>query len=414
VTFDEDRAADLLSPLLDAEPAPPRVDLREAIGTARRRRRRRRIASASSVIAAVAVVAAAVPLGINAVRTDVAVQAGTGVAASPTRSAPIVAPVVPVPRSCKGATLPIPDNVAEALVTAADPTGTAIFGRSYPKGSDSRQVLLWKNGKVTKIDFPGIDQRITSVSPSAGDGGVVAVGSGVTVGSAENEATAPRAYLYRDGAVTLLPDGKGAQAYGINASSVIVGEKADRPVIWPSPTSKPVELTLPSGFSNGYAVAIDDDGTVVGNIRTTIGSRTSVGFVWAPDGTGRVLPPPAGAQGQGDYAANAVRNGWVTGIDNSTSPAQGLRWNLRSGSVEAVPDFIPNTTNASGWMVGTDPQGRGLLRADDRKVTLPDIFGHGSDPYANLPVTISDDGRTIAGQADDAAGTIHAAIWSCS
>jgi len=107
----------------------------------------------------------------------------------------------------------------------------------------------------------------------------------------------------------------------------------------------------------------------------------------------------------------------VTGadLDNASGKAPGIRWNLRDGSIDAKLSLTlrPTTANASGWMVGTGLQGHGLLQADNRNVTLPDIFGQGSNPMNEMPLTLSDDARTIAGQAGDAAGVTHAVIWRC-
>jgi hypothetical protein len=298
-----------------------------------------------------------------------------------------------------------------AIVTAADPTGNVIFGRSYPDPGNSfkYRVLRWERGKPIEFDFPGLDQAVDSVNAA-----------GLGVGVSFDGTDTPTAYLYRHGAVTTLPGGRGAIAHGINANNTIVGElhteAGIRPVIWPSPTSAPRELAVPSDASGGIAHAIDDDGTVVGEVFTN--TKGDIAYAWGPDGTGRVLPPPGGEQSGFGSAAFTVRNGWATGIDRdflSAGDEKGVRWNLGADRVEPVHGMLirPSMANASGWMVGTDLQGRGVLFAGDRTVVLPDAFQHEPGTFDNLPTTVSDDGRVIAGQADDAGGVIHAVIWHC-
>jgi hypothetical protein len=331
------------------------------------------------------------------------------VAASAVATVPTAAAGAPAtPGSCKAGALPVPDNVAMSIVTAADPTGAVIFGRSYPDGSFRHQVLRWDGGKVSKVEVPGNDQAIESVN-------TVGIGVGTTFASDDT----PIAFRYDAaatvGAFTILPGGKGAAAHGINAGGVIVGDSAGRAVIWPSPTAAPRVLPLPVGLSgDAVARAVDDDGTVVGMVFTS--TKGAIPLAWGPDGTVRVLPMPGGEPEFGT-AAYTIRNGWATGIDlDSAGEENGLRWNLRTNQIETVPGIFirPSTANASGWMVGTDLDGRAVLFAGDKHVQLPDVFQHEPLTFSNLPETISDDGLTIAGQANDAAGTIHAVIWRCT
>jgi hypothetical protein len=44
---------------------------------------------------------------------------------------------------------------------------------------------------------------------------------------------------------------------------------------------------------------------------------------------------------------------------------------------------------------------------------LPDLASHQPDGLSTIATTLSDDGRTIAGQSDDATGTIQAVVWRC-
>jgi uncharacterized membrane protein len=45
-------------------------------------------------------------------------------------------------------------------------------------------------------------------------------------------------------------------------------------------------------------------------------------------------------------------------------------------------------------------------------VVLPDLARHGARD-TNIAATLSDDGRVIGGQSDDAAGVLQAVAWRC-
>ncbi|GGM84631.1 hypothetical protein ACFFX1_36020 [Dactylosporangium sucinum] len=400
--LDESNAGDLLGTLSQEPPRPSSIDVGRAMREGRRRRRARRAALTSGAAGFTALALAALPIGLRSIGTSksdisertstspsVAASAAPTAAPSPSASAsPSKAPAR-LPTSCTVDRLPIPDNVPKSIVTAADPTGRLVFGRSYP-GNGTQQVLLWTNGKASKVDVPGDDQAMHSVNAAG-----VAVGHSYVDGE-------PVAWLYRDGRVSELPAGRSAEAQGINASNVIVGERAGRPVRWASPTAEPISLEVPPDAQGGAARAVDDDGTAVGYVYV---GTNRVAYAWTPDGKGRPL-----ASGD-DSAAFTVRNGWATGLHGSS----GMRWNLHTGAAESVPgmQIRPSTANASGWMVGTDPQGRGVLTGAGTSVRLPDLFLHKADEFSNLPETLSDDGRVIAGQANDAAGALYAAVWHC-
>nr|BFE70800.1 hypothetical protein GCM10020092_041010 [Actinoplanes digitatis] len=125
----------------------------------------------------------------------------------------------------------------------------------------------------------------------------------------------------------------------------------------------------------------------------------------------------------------SVRNGWATGVATDGTGAKGdarkkavggatvaaaVRWNVRTGEVRVFADLTMGATavNAHGWQVGTDRQGRAVLVAD-RTVVLPDLAAHEPNGLGNIASSVSDDGRTVGGQSDDATGTIQAVVWRC-
>jgi uncharacterized membrane protein len=441
---------DLLRPL-DSEPrTPSTVDVRRAITDGRRRRRLRRIAGYGGVAAltALGVVGASVAAGaLGDAKPDTSATGGQQAAAAKPKS-PYKIPGTPgwkaaaatAPTSCTLEKLPVPDNEPMALVSGGDPTGRYLVGRSYP-GGGRYQAVIWHDGKVKKVMLPGdLEESLQDVN-SAG----TAVGWSYQ-GKSEKD-TGPVPYVYADGKVSKLPGAERGSALAINDAGAIVGDDNNKtPLVWPSATKRPIRLPLPAGASGGEASDIDEDGTVVGNVEPAgagvsgAGIKESVPYVWFADGTHRKLPMPTL---DGTTATTArvlgIRNGWATGSASlsdftrdpkagaSADPAakakgaanakslRAVQWNVRTGDVRVYADlqFMANAVNAQGWQVGTDQQGRPVLATDDATVVLPDLVGHDRDGLANIPNTVSDDGRIVGGQADDATGTIQAVVWRC-
>jgi len=418
VHLDESNAGDLLRTLPGEPPLPPSIDIGRAMHAGRRRRRLRRAALTGGAVVLTVLAVTAVPVALRATshKTDTTAESSSAPpspapASAPTSKEPTQKPTqelpaVAVPKSCTAEKLPVPDNVAQALVTAADPTGRFLYGRSYPT-SGQHQLLLWTDGKATKIDIPGDDPTINAANTA---------GYAVATSLTDDHWAG---YVYHGGTATKLPGGD-AWANGINAGNTVVGVKVDpvsglrQPAVWRTPASQPDLLALPADATNGEARAIDDDGTVVGFVydNTKPDGRA---YAWAPDGTGRALPSPDKSITDA-YVAYTVRNGWATGIVGlRTTSVAGVRWNLHTNQVETIRSFTsrPSTANARGWMVGSDMQGRGLLVAGGQQVQLPDGYLHRPGGLTNIPQTISDDGRIIGGQSDDPAGVIHAMRWRC-
>lgn len=448
---DDDYLVQLLR-LLDDEPSrPTRVDLTRAIADARRRRRVRRVASAGGAVALTVVVVAALPVtfqlihpdfgatdhpGSSAASASVA-SPGVGGSAQPlatddpvasparTASAPPAASAVPVrlapPAACAIEQLPVPGGHPMSLVTGADPSGWFLLGRSYPSGSTGRySVLVWDNGKATRVDVPGDDQSLTDATST---------GTAVGRGWGEN---GPTPYLVRDGRVTRLPVAGTGVAQAINEAGRIAGTRDDRqPVIWPTADSKPVDLALPGPRWRGEAVDIDEDGTVVGVVSADDG-QSEHAQIWLADGTGRLLPEPTvNGRRAASFRPLSIRHGWVTGVAGAgvgvgETAGQGetstgkegnvpVRLHLASGRFVGLPtgDGVwPQHGNAQGWVVGSTADGRATLLTDQGALALPGLKDRRGSP-SNLARTVSDDGRTVAGQNDNAKGEPQAVRWRC-
>jgi hypothetical protein len=268
-------------------------------------------------------------------------------------------------------------------------------------------VLIWDNRQPRVVAIQGQDQLLNDVNTAG-----VAVGT-----SFLGDLTA--AWVYRDSAVTRLRGGV-AEANGINDSGVIVGAVDEQPARWRSSGDQPEKLALPGPGWTGYAAGVDEDGTIVGRLSN---GSAEIGYLWSPDGSGRQLPVP---QLRGKpatvYTADAIRNGWVQGwvaLDEGPTRYTGaVRWNLRTGEVDSDTfQGHAESVNRHGWMVGSIyPQGPGFI-ADGTVVELPRPAGitpsTGQGRTGTIPYTISDDGRTLAGQVDLAEIQPAAVVWSC-
>jgi hypothetical protein len=412
--LDEETAGVVLRPLDQDPHTPSTIDVRRAVSEGRRRRRVRRAGAyaATAGVTALALAGGTIVAG-NWRSADKPVQPG-GSASAPVQT---TAPPPAAPTQCKLAQLPLPDGRIMALVTAGDPTGRFLAGRTYPAkggqdGSMGLHLVIWDRLRPTQVTMPGDDQSFQDINSHG-----VAVGSG-WIGNSTTS------FFYRDGKVGKLPDGDASEVRAINDAGAVVGTKADKPIIWRTVDQSPAVLALPSGVSVGKAFDIDEDGTVIGAV-----GPTDQPYVWAPDGTGRALPVPSppppssstdpGAQAAGKKAKGGnpallfnIRDGWVTGRVGDTA----MLWNLRTGAVTQVPeiDVRADAVNKYGWQVGLTRQGKAILRSDAGPVALPELYPHPGGTLTNIPNTISDDGTVIGGQSDDRSDTIRAVVWTCS
>jgi uncharacterized membrane protein len=400
---------DLLRSLDDEPRKPSTVDIQRAIVAGRRRRVRRGVGYAgAATVTALAVAGASVAGGVFD-------QAAPQVGAS--GAPPVTAPAAPAPpTSCTLERLAVPDNAPMALVSGADPSGRYLVGRSYPKAG-GYQAVIWHDGTARKVMLPGdAEESLPDVNSSGTAVGWSYEGSDGNVGP-----VVP--YVYRDGTVSKLPGARRGSAYAINDAGAIVGDDdAGHALLWSSATAQPVRLPVPAGTKEAVAIDIDEDGTVAGTI------DNARPYVWFPDGTHRQLAMPE-LDGKPAVTARVfgIRNGWATGVATNgegrkgdpeamaRGKVRGVRWNIRTGEVSLVAGLQggADAVNAHGWQVGTDQQGRAVLVADGATVALPALPDQKPGTLTNIPNTLSDDGRTIAGQSDDATGTIQPVVWHC-
>lgn len=389
---------------LDDEPrTPSTVDVQRAVAAGRRRRTRRAAGYAGAAALTVLAVAGASIVAAGPFRDRAPESAPPGPAA----------PAAPTPpASCTLERLPAPDGAPMALVTGADPTGRYIVGRTYPRQGEY-QAVIWHDGAGRTVPLPGdLEESLTDVNSTG-----TAVGWSYAGGEGDAR---PVPYVYRDGEVSRLPGVESGSAYAVNDDGAIVGADDDgHALLWSSATARPTRLPVPAGAAEARASDIDDDGTVVG----AIGHDRP--YVWFPDGTHRQLAlPTLDGKPAATAHASSIRNGWATGVATNGVGRKGdgakgvkvaaVRWNVRTGEVRLVNGLrSASATNGHGWQVGADERSRAVLRAGDTTVPLPALADHEPSGLTNIATTISDDGRTIGGQSDDATGTIQAVVWRC-
>lgn len=390
--------------------------------------RRRRLRRVAAPIAA-AVVAGTILVGVTYQRELPTVQPAVPSTTAAIPPSPSAAAGPAMPTQCAAHRLPVPAGaLAKSIVSAVDPTGRYIGGRSY-LGDGGHRAILWVEGVPTTIPIPGDEVNIEHITSSG-----VVLGSGYQGGTREWT-------VYENGKASRLKGVK-AHASDMNDHGVIVGRVGDRPAVWRTPTGQPELLALPPDLPASWLpTGIDDDGTMVGfprqpsevPIQAWIPAGTELpSYAWLPDGSIRQLPAAAMPDGSsGDtVAAGAIRNGWVIGrvfryLPSSGDPTRrdftfaGIRWNVRTGQVEVSPT-VGRAVNAIGWQVGDD-RSNGVLFSGGAVTVLPHVDGvtpNERAPGPHLPqiTGLSDDGRTIVGYQAliDAENQVVAVVWRCS
>ncbi len=370
------------------------------------------------MIATVAVVAVAVPLGINAMRSDAPPVVAPATSASATTTPhPAVTNAEPTSLSCVEHLLPVPDGVRMALIGAngGDPTGRFLIGRSYPGGGNHEQTLIWDNGVPHKVPIKGDDANLTAISSN-----------GTAVGESFSGQT-QSAFIYRDGRVSKLGGLANVGPSAVNNAGVVAGTKNDdntnRPIVWRTPTSSATYLPLPGPNWRGSPDAVLDDGTIIGTVMPTFDSMTSRTIIWHTDGTFEFLPQPTvpGVTGINGFWIDDVRGNVATGRAVVATKEQtafySVAYNLDTGVATALGNlqFALAAGNANHWLVGwtghlTSPTpavwtpSTGIVKLP----TLATKTGMGDEA-----AYISDDGKAIAGQNIDKNGVIRAVEWRC-
>ncbi|MER7280249.1 hypothetical protein ABT369_38005 [Dactylosporangium sp. NPDC000244] len=377
---DDDRfGTDLLAPLRAEPRGPSAVDVRRAVVRGERRQ--------ATIRAAGAAAAVLVALG------------GGWVLTGPRASGPAPGPAAtpagpPVPSACVPKALGTPPEFTKiAQVDGGDPTGRYQVG--LVANGQTGIWVLWDRGEAHPLD-----PRALYAADVNANGAVVG-----TSWADENQKDGV-AWTERDGRFQELA-GAHATAAGINDRGQIAGTVAGKPVTWASADSPPVELEVPAPYDTPARVnGIDEDGTVVGGL---FRNGFYVPVVWTSDGRFQALTVPRGDGVFPNLTADGIRNGWVIGRSGDKT----VRWDLRSG---ARPTLVSGGYNAmgpnsSGWLVWQVFPGA-ELRAGDARISLR-MPAQTSGTSLIQPKTISDDGRTIAGEVPNDQSGSTAYLWTC-
>lgn len=400
-TEDDSTVGARLKLLLD--PPPPGIDAASATHTARRALRRRHRYTGAA--AAVLLVVAGTATGIATTRyvTDASPGPAESVAAAP-----------PDYDRC---VVKQPDGPNFFQVVAADPTGTYLAGIQEENGAIGAAVL--HKGTVTRIAMP---VAVSSVTPARVDR------TGTVVGWATPADHGPNVpWIYRNGVVTMLPLPAGfdtGAAVAINARGDVVGSLSkmkelspggprigidETGVVWRAGAlDKPVVTAPGPGFSLVDIGGITDDGTIVGRAGPASGAGVAP-YAWRLDGAARRLDLPSG---YGYARVLGARGRWAYGQVWNAAPGELVvaRWNLETGGVDLFSDLPPGSEAA-------DVSTTGVLLANAKpapgKAFVIDTDGvvHMLPNAPSQAVSISDDGRTISGDATYPGR--RPAIWTC-
>jgi hypothetical protein len=290
--------------------------------------------------------------------------------------------------------------------------------------------------------------------PAGTTGGVAATGidpSGRYVIGLTGARDAPRAVLWTDGTVTVLPAAFTPQA--VNTAGVIVGftgpnqhdDPHQRPVVYVG--TQLIALPLPDRGVSGAAYAVNSHGDVLGTviradrspvavrwrttgtvaIVTTVAGASGLGLNdngvavgfdlpgqhalrWAADGVTTALPVPHGAE---SASAAAATDDWAvgdaslasTGSKDDLTAQAAVRWNLRTGAVELIAGISGLRVSASGTVAGTTGTGAPALWRNGQIHTLPLRPGI-IYPGGSLS-GITADGHTLVGGVEVSAGPIN-------
>lgn len=387
--------------VLTGEPAPDsRVRVDDVITAGRARVRRRR--------GIVAGVCAAVVVLVTVAGVAAAFRPPDG---GPARPDPAPSPVPSVSVHPSGCTVTMVDVAGDI-----GPLFTAPDGRhlAFSRLPDPGLLILYRDGAVVREHHTG--ERLETAALNT---------AGTAVGTQGSDAFRTA----EDGTIVTLRRPAGAlrvSAYGINAAGDIVGEasmpgKRFRAVLWRhTALDAPVLLATPSGKSSS-AQGITDDGRIVGDL-----NQGATPYLWNADGSGTVLPTPAGLPGG---LPVDIAGDWVTGIVNLLSneefdQATGrrliagnpklARWHLSTRTVESfeTTGIFPGSGRiaADGTIVVSQASGGAAFWSDGKPTPLPTPPG-----YERVDITsISADGKVLGGGASKSGGgSTEPFRWDC-
>jgi uncharacterized membrane protein len=385
---EDDRTVRILRTLTDEPPAPSTVDIQRTMAEGRRRRRVRRWSAGFAMVTLTAVATGGGTVAVSAMREDPA----------PAPPATMPAATKNVPAGCTVSLLPT-GGITKALVTSGDPSGHYLAGRVYPQGRKVHTVL-WKDGVLEpRPSMPGADASFEDINSA-----------GLAVGTSFDAQERQQAYASTSAATTRLKGGR-AVAAAVNDEGVIVGTLGEPsfggvPARWSSLTAAPARLKLPAGFTGGDADAIAEDGTIAGRVHRD--GTEGTGYLWLPDGTGRLMPLPAvDGEKATHFWPESITGGWVVGRamrdTGGSREFASYRYRIATNTYERLPlELFPPAIGATnGWILGITDGYQPVIVAGEKVVRLP-----GYQAMREYVVSsFSADGKVAAGYSTDTTDT---------
>jgi hypothetical protein len=335
------------------------------------------------------------------------------------RPNPNLPPGPAVPASCALVRL-AKGNHERVDMHGGDASGEWHVGAADPLDHKKSALMIYRGNDLV------VDRKV----PSGGMSFYDINSSGVAVGSRFASRHLP--YAYRDGEFIPL-QGLG-EAVAINDSGTIVGqlEKTDgktHPVRWRSVDAKPEWLPEPDAAQLQSVYDLTEDGMIMAvyQERNTYG-----GYLWMPDGSLRRLSPPADPSLGAVFTPIGFHYGWLYGMFDNTSPGATLsqpppmpdagfyRYEPRSGTWQKVTGLATEAQVAVGAPgarqqgVSNDP----TVFVGPRTMRLPVLEESGGTRlHAFQLTTISEDGRVVAGSAqpgtEDFSRAFQPVLWRC-
>ncbi|MDQ0665469.1 hypothetical protein QFZ35_003967 [Arthrobacter ulcerisalmonis] len=267
--------------------------------------------------------------------------------------------MVPVAATAAGPDLPPATNCTVRLFPALGGRGSnaiasssngLVVGIADTAAGDAAPVL-WRGGQPTQLAIP-----LQAVAPASVNAAGVVVGTGY---DATNEVLV--GWWWQDGQYHPLPVKPGDVAIpsavsdsGIVAGALVADEEHsdgpgadedERAAVWPSVTTAPRELTLPSGARGAHAFAVGADGTAGG---VALGDDATP-VLWAPDGIPKALPT---LSGKGGVVLGIDSAGQALGQSSVADGTHAVAWAATGAVTDVGTAAAGPTSNATSGIAG--------------------------------------------------------------
>ena len=273
--------------------------------------------------------------------------------------------MLPVAATAAGPNLPAATNCTPQLLpglggrgsnAVASSSNGLVVGLADTAAGESVPVL-WRNGQPTQLAIP-----LQAAAPASVNAAGVVVGTGYDTA---NELLV--GWWWQDGQYHPLPVKPGdiAMPAAVNDSGVVAGalvadeehsdgpgaDEDERPAVWPSVTTAPRELTLPSGTRGGHAFAVGPDGTAGG---VAIGDDATP-VLWGPDGSPKALPT---LSGKGGVVLGIDSTGQAVGQSGVADGTHAVAW-AATGAVTDVGAAAAGATSSAASAIAGVTVGAG-------------------------------------------------------